>query len=133
MAVRFGPYKLHLWTWATPKKYNGLGGFCPGQYTEGLTTEVQVNHTSNPILFNLEKDSAERYPIGNKTGEYLKQTSKILQVIKKHEHKMVKGKPELNWCDEASKNWSPPGCERLHPSSCLKPPKSHPFRCDWDH
>ncbi|KAI0214063.1 N-acetylgalactosamine-6-sulfatase [Lamellibrachia satsuma] len=132
MAVRHGPYKAHLWTWATPEHLlKTTCGFCPGQMVVNVTTSQQVDHSSQPILFHLGKDPGEKFFIKPSSLEYQKVMPGLRAIVAKHEAQLVRGKPQLNWCDEAVQNWAPPGCEKLN--KCLKAPPSNPFKCDWDH
>ena len=110
MAVRRGPYKMHLWTWNTSQKeldqvrkkihtihqaqwfyllHVLLTGyqqfvvalfscnstsqgtdFCPGQRQDNVTTTIPIDHSQNPILYDVVADPAERYQIHNSTNTY---------------------------------------------------------------
>ncbi|KAF2356344.1 Sulfatase N-terminal [Trinorchestia longiramus] len=102
MAVRRGPYKLHLWTWSTPLDELDDGiDYCPGQRQEGVTTETQVNHTANPLLYEVVADPAERYQISNTSDTYKTVVPELLELVKQHQLNLVLGEPQLNWCDDA--------------------------------
>ncbi|KAK3854612.1 hypothetical protein Pcinc_038922 [Petrolisthes cinctipes] len=132
MAVRKGSYKMHLWTFSTPTDELARGiNFCPGEEIPNLTTPIPTNHTGQPILFNIEVDPGEKYPLSRFTQEYSKQVTELQQVVSDHEAQLVPGEPMLNWCDNAVMHWSPPGCEAL--GECISPPESNPYLCFWDH
>ena len=110
MAVRYGMYKAHYWTWTNfIEEYNHVRdcvivtrthtnithttcirthvhnthsythteytytlisdyylqgtNFCPGQEVNNVTTHDQVNHTTDPIIFDLGSDPGEKYPL----------------------------------------------------------------------
>lgn len=151
-ALRVGSYKMHLWTWATPsyelekvkqmtkakgnrtpkKRFFSQGvEFCPGQRLTNMTTTEQVDHRSDPLLFHLERDPGERYPISHHTAEYRQEVDSMLRVVEEHEKTLVRGKPALNYCDIAVENWAPSGCEKLN--DCLPVPPSDLKRCYWGH
>lgn len=96
-----------------------------------VTTEEQVDHSDQPILFNLEMDPQERYPIPPANPEYKFKMAELMSIYNEHLKTMVKGKPQLNWCDISVMNWAPLGCEKF--KSCYKIPKSNPQKCYWDH
>jgi len=48
-----GPHKIHYYT------------------KSGFDSDPVVNHTDNPLIFNLENDPSERYALDNTTTEYL--------------------------------------------------------------
>ncbi|KAK2188996.1 hypothetical protein NP493_118g03014 [Ridgeia piscesae] len=132
MAVRYGPYKAHLWTWATPEHLlKTTCGFCPGQDVINVTTSQQVDHSDTPILFHLGRDPGEKFMIKPSSPEYQNVMPGLKAIVATHKAQLVRGKPQLNWCDNAVQNWAPPGCEKLN--KCLKGPPSKPFKCDWDH
>ncbi|XP_075045136.1 N-acetylgalactosamine-6-sulfatase isoform X1 [Mixophyes fleayi] len=132
MAVRLGLYKAHYWTWSNSWEELSQGiNFCPGQNITGVTTHDQVQHDINPLLFHLGRDPGEKYPISVRSTEYQSAMSVISSVVRQHKEAMVPGEPQLNVCDLAVMNWSPPGCEKL--GNCLTPPESAPWKCVWPH
>lgn len=132
MAVRQGAYKMHLWTWSTPPQELEHGiNFCPGFEVPNVTTSNQTDHSERPILFNIDMDPTERYPVGFSSAEYKEQVPILSQVVADHNKKLVKGEPQLNWCDPAVMHWAPPGCEAL--GQCLPVPPSKPTLCYWPH
>lgn len=129
-AVRYGLYKLHLWTWTNSIEQFETGiDYCPGQEIENVTTHIQTNRTQNPILFHLGRDPSERFPLSSESPEYLEAMEIFRTIITQHRETLVPGKPQLNWCDAAVMHWAPPGCEKL--DRCLPKPKSNPYKCDW--
>ncbi|XP_045616126.1 N-acetylgalactosamine-6-sulfatase [Procambarus clarkii] len=132
MAVRQGAYKLHLWTFSTPPEELSVGiNFCPGAEVENVTTPIPTDHSDQPVLFNIEVDPAERYPIPSGSSVYKKQVPVLLEVVSEHLTELVPGEPQLNWCDPAVMHWAPPGCEAL--GRCLEVPPSDPTLCVWPH
>ncbi|GAB1599404.1 N-acetylgalactosamine-6-sulfatase-like [Argonauta hians] len=132
MAVRKGNYKIHLWTWTNSWKEYKLGvDFCPGESVQNVTTHHQTNHTTLPLLFHITADLGEKYPIKHSHPTYRRILPEFFKTVKKHLKDLVPGQPQLNWCDAAVKNWSPPGCEKLQ--ECLKGPPSKPYLCTWPH
>lgn len=100
---------------------------------DGIVTSTQVNHTAQPILFDVENDPEERYPIypANSPDVYQTAVANLKQVVAQHEEHLIPGKPALNYCDPAVENWAPPGCEMLN--DCLPIPASNIKECDWVH
>jgi len=134
MAVRHGSFKAHLWTWANShaEYRNGKGvDFCPGQEIENMTVHDQEDHTAKPLLFNLDSDPGERWAIGHNSANYKTVMPVIQDLVDKHHAEMVRGEPQLNYCDNSLMNWSPPGCAAL--GRCLKAPKSNLHKCTWPH
>ncbi|XP_010224906.1 PREDICTED: N-acetylgalactosamine-6-sulfatase [Tinamus guttatus] len=132
MAVRVGLYKAHYWTWSNSWEEYGKGiDFCPGQNVSGVTTHTKEEHTTLPLLFHLGRDPGEKYPLSFASAEYQGAMERISNVVQQHKATMVPGQPQLNVCDKAVMNWSPPGCEKL--GKCLKPPESEPKKCIWPH
>ncbi|KAG0698748.1 N-acetylgalactosamine-6-sulfatase [Chionoecetes opilio] len=132
MAVRRGPLKIHLWTFSTPTAELQKGiNFCPGAEVPNVTTPTPTNHTARPILFNVEVDPGERYPVSHLSRTYKDAIQMLKKVVKEHEEKLVPGEPQLNWCDQAVMHWRPHGCEAL--KECLPIPQSNPYLCDWPH
>lgn len=132
MSIRYGSYKAHLWTWTNSiQEFQEGVDFCPGQEINGLTTHEQKNHTDQPILIHLGRDPGEKYPISPKTKEYSDNMKIIKKLVEEHERSLIRGKPQLNYCDVAVMNWAPPGCEEL--GRCLKAPPSNMKLCDWPH
>lgn len=132
MAVRVGIYKAHYWTWSNSwEEFNQGINFCPGQEVAGVTTHTQQEHTMQPLIFHLGRDPGEKYPISVLSKEYQDVLGRISAVVDQHAKTLVPGQPQLNMCDLAVMNWSPPGCEKL--GKCLKPPSSQPYKCDWPH
>ncbi|NXY16405.1 GALNS sulfatase, partial [Atrichornis clamosus] len=132
MAVRVGLYKAHYWTWSNSWEELGKGiDFCPGQSVSGVTTHTQEEHTHLPLLFHLGRDPGEKYPLSFASEEYQRAVERISRVVQQHKDTLVPGQPQLNVCDKAVMNWSPPGCEKL--GKCLKAPESDPKKCSWPH
>lgn len=132
MAVRRGASKMHLWTFSTPPAELQQGiNFCPGAEVANVTTPTPTNHTDRPVLFNVEVDAGERYPIAPSSDTYKTQVAMLMDVVKEHNAKLVPGEPQLNWCDPAVMHWAPPGCEALN--ECLPVPASEPTLCVWPH
>uniref|UniRef100_A0A8C3KC40 N-acetylgalactosamine-6-sulfatase n=1 Tax=Calidris pygmaea TaxID=425635 RepID=A0A8C3KC40_9CHAR len=132
MAVRVGLYKAHYWTWSNSwEEYSKGIDFCPGQNVSGVTTHTQEEHTNLPLLFHLGRDPGEKYPLSFASDEYQRAMEQISAVVQQHKATMVPGEPQLNVCDKAVMNWSPPGCEKL--GKCLKQPESDPKKCFWPH
>ncbi|KAM9301603.1 N-acetylgalactosamine-6-sulfatase [Gastrophryne carolinensis] len=132
MAVRLGMYKAHYWTWTNSWEELSQGiNFCPGQNITGITTHEQTEHDINPLLFHLGKDPGEKYPISVLSNEYHDVMLRISSVVRHHTESMIPGEPQLNVCDLAVMNWSPPGCEKL--GKCLTAPESKPWKCVWPH
>ena len=133
MAVRYGLYKAHYWTWTnTLSEYEQIGmDFCPGEYVANVTTHKQMNYTASPLLFNLGTDPGEKYLIRHDTEEYKTAMATIEKIVQDHKSKMKRGIPQMNVCDQAVMNWAPPGCKKL--GKCLKIPPSKPRLCVWRH
>ncbi|CAN7937193.1 unnamed protein product [Ixodes hexagonus] len=132
MALRKGLYKAHFWCWTNSwEQYRTGIDFCPGFQVPGVTTHVQSNYTSEPILFHLGRDPGEKFPIRAGTKEYNDSIAPILRAYHEHKSTMVPGKPQLNWCDDSVMHWAPPCCGRLQ--RCLQVPPSRPYLCDWPH
>ncbi|KAK2164622.1 hypothetical protein LSH36_61g09061 [Paralvinella palmiformis] len=133
MAVRFGMYKAHYWTWVNSEHSFHVQGidYCPGQNVVNVTTHVQVNHTNQPLLFHLGRDPGEKYTIRPHNSEYQRVMAEIQKIVNDHKTHLKPGQPQLNYCDRAVMNWAPPGCEKLN--KCLPIPPSHPKLCLWDH
>ena len=66
-----------------------------------MTTTSQVDHGSTPVLYHLGRDPGEKYPIGKESDEYKTVTPALLKIAQKHKDTLVKGKPQLNWCDDS--------------------------------
>uniref|UniRef100_A0A8C1DF32 N-acetylgalactosamine-6-sulfatase n=1 Tax=Cyprinus carpio carpio TaxID=630221 RepID=A0A8C1DF32_CYPCA len=105
--------------------------FCPGQEVPGVTTHTQEEHTMQPLIFHLGQDPGERYPISVQSEEYRDVHRQVTAVVEQHQKDLIPGMPQLNMCDLAVMNWSPPGCELL--GKCLKAPESNPWKCVWPH
>ncbi|XP_007553968.1 N-acetylgalactosamine-6-sulfatase [Poecilia latipinna] len=132
MAVRLGQYKAHYWTWSNSLEELKEGiNFCPGQEVPGVTTHDQEEHTLQPLIFHLGRDPGEKYPLSVLSKEYEEVLRSVSAVVQQHQKTLVPGMPQLNMCDLAVMNWSPPGCEKL--GKCLKPPTSAPWKCNWPH
>ncbi|XP_058702347.1 N-acetylgalactosamine-6-sulfatase isoform X3 [Poecile atricapillus] len=132
MAVRAGLYKAHYWTWSNSWEEHSKGiDFCPGQSVAGVTTHTQEEHTILPLLFHLGRDPGEKYPLSFASEEYQRAVERISGLVQQHKAALVPGQPQLNVCDQAVMNWSPPGCEKL--GKCLKAPESDPKKCSWPH
>lgn len=131
-AVRSGPYKAHYWTWTNSwDEYNSGITFCRGQEVANVTTHDQRNRTSEPVLFHLGRDPAERHPMSSKSSEYKLAMKKINRIVDLHKDQLLVGKPQLDWCDPAVMNWSPLGCEKI--GKCLSSPASNLKKCVWPH
>ncbi|KAL4234659.1 hypothetical protein ACF0H5_006300 [Mactra antiquata] len=132
MAVRLGQYKAHFWTWTNSiEEFKRGTDFCPGQIIENVTTHNQVNQTAQPLLFHLGRDPGEKYIIKPGSSEYKENIGPILTAVEDHKKNLIPGEPQLNWCDDAVMNWSPPGCEKLN--QCYTAPPSKPTKCVWNH
>nr|XP_033797234.1 N-acetylgalactosamine-6-sulfatase isoform X2 [Geotrypetes seraphini] len=105
--------------------------FCPGQNVSGVTTHEQEEHTKIPLLLHLGRDPGEKYPLSVTSAEYQDAMKIISATVEKHKETLIPGEPQLNMCDLAVMNWSPPGCEKL--GKCLTPPPSKPWKCLWTH
>ena len=51
---------------------------CPDISIANVTTTDQVDHSSHPILFHLNRDPGERYPMKAHTQEYKDQVFQVL-------------------------------------------------------
>ncbi|XP_067934929.1 N-acetylgalactosamine-6-sulfatase-like [Watersipora subatra] len=132
MALRYGLYKAHLWTWTNGMtEFNHGINFCQGEEVEGVTTHNQTNHTSQPIIFHLGRDPGEKYPLKVASAEYKQAWADIKEQVVKHQSTMVPAKPQMNMCDDSVMNWAPPGCTDL--GACLPIPKPNPTKCIWPH
>ncbi|XP_055520891.1 N-acetylgalactosamine-6-sulfatase [Leucoraja erinacea] len=133
MAVRAGLYKAHYWTWSNSWEELARNDFCPGQNVTGVTTHDQHDHSIQPMLFHLGRDPGEEVPhqVGFASREYAVAAQTFSAVVQRHRASLVPGEPQLNVCDRAVMNWSPPGCEKL--GKCLNIPPSSPWKCDWPH
>ncbi|XP_076469787.1 N-acetylgalactosamine-6-sulfatase-like [Babylonia areolata] len=132
MAVRWQLYKAHFWTWTNSMEEFKQGvNFCPGQEVEGVTTHEQMNHTAQPLLFQLARDPGEKYIIKPSSAEYKRVMPEIFRLVDEHKTKLVPGDPQLNMCDQSVMNWAPPGCDKI--SRCLPAPPSKPHKCYWPH
>ena len=102
MAIRYGDYKMHLWTWTTPisEIENGID-HCPDMNIPNVTTTTHVDHRKFPILFNINRDPGERYPIKSNHPEYKIAIKVLNDQVSKHNSNLTPGKPQLNWCDNA--------------------------------
>ena len=98
---------------------------------ENVTTTDMRNHGDRPKVFNLARDPGERYPLSEKSKEYKTVVETIRRIADEHRVGMKPAAPQLNWCDRAVMNWSPPGCEEI--GQCIKPPTSKPWKCFWPH
>lgn len=132
MAIRHGPYKAHYWTFTNPIEEFLTGvNYCPGSYLRNFITNDLVSHEQNPIVFHLERDPGERFPIPQDSKTYKEVKTHLFQLKEKHNKEMKRGKPVLNYCDDAAMNWSPPGCKELN--MCLPAPPSKQYLCHWPH
>ncbi|NXH22814.1 GALNS sulfatase, partial [Bucco capensis] len=132
MALRVGLYKAHYWTWSNSwEEYSKGIDFCPGQNVSGVTTHTQEEHTTLPLLFHLGRDPGEKYPLSFASEEYQRIMERMSAVVQQHQASLVPGVPQLNVCDKAVMNWSPPGCEKL--GKCLQAPPAEPKKCFWPH
>nr|XP_058972971.1 N-acetylgalactosamine-6-sulfatase-like [Pocillopora verrucosa] len=132
MAIRYGLYKAHYWTWSNSwEEFHEGVDFCPGENVTGVTTHEQMNYTASPVLFHLGRDPGEKYPIRSAEQEYKDVMITIRKLVSVHKSSLVPGEPQFNLCDEAVMNWAPPGCEEI--DECYKGPTSHPYKCPWPH
>ncbi|CAH3139558.1 unnamed protein product [Porites lobata] len=132
MAIRYGLYKAHYWTWTNGwEEFHRGVNYCRGENVAGVTTHDQMNYTSSPVLFHLGRDPGEKYPIESSTPEYKEVMVTIRELVSEHKSSLIPGKPQLNMCDPSVMNWSPPGCEDI--DECLKAPPSNPTKCYWPH
>ena len=129
MAARLGPHKAHYWLWVSNGFKAGHYPFCKGQYVANVTTHHQMDHSTQPVLFNVDRDPGEKYPISPQSAEYRAAMPPISRVVAAHKAELVPGEPDLNTCDHAVMNWAPPGCEEM--GYCLPAPKSDPVPCFW--
>ncbi|XP_033754653.1 N-acetylgalactosamine-6-sulfatase-like [Pecten maximus] len=131
MAVRLGQYKAHLWTWTNSiQEFNRGVDFCPGEEIKNVTTHDQIQHDP-PLLFHITRDPGEKYLIKQNTEEYRSVMPDIQSAVATHIKHLVPGTPQLNMCNRAVMNWSPPGCDKVN--KCLIPPASKPYKCTWTH
>ncbi|KAJ7374779.1 hypothetical protein OS493_005129 [Desmophyllum pertusum] len=132
MAIRYGLYKAHYWTWANSwAEFQQGVDFCPGENVTGITTHEQMNYTAAPALFHLGWDPGEKYPIRSTDQEYKDVMDVIRKLVSEHKSSLVPGEPQFNVCDNAVMNWAPPGCEEM--DECYKAPPSQPWKCTWPH
>lgn len=132
MAVRYGLYKAHYWTWTNSiEEFNSGTDFCPGQQIANVTTHDQVNCTTSPVIIHLGRDPGEKYPLKSDSEEYKQALQNISKIVMEHQQKLVPGDPQLNYCDPAVMNWAPPGCKAL--TECLPIPASNKKLCNWPH
>ncbi|XP_053214875.1 N-acetylgalactosamine-6-sulfatase-like isoform X1 [Panonychus citri] len=132
MAIRYGQYKAHWFTWTNSLAQFSTGiDFCPGSFVPGITTHTLSNYTLSPALFHLGRDPGERYLIPTHSLEYKKIIPTFNSIYIDHLTSMEPGEPALNWCDLSVMHWSPPGCQEL--DDCLPIPPSKPYKCDWPH
>ena len=99
-----------------------------------VTTTEQTKHEKLPILFHVERDPGEKFPIRQDSDEYLENVAKLKRIEAEHKNSFGEqgfSKPVLNWCNRAVENWSPPGCQKLN--KCLPIPASQPVKCFWPH
>ena len=105
---------------------------CPGAWLENVTTTDMRHHGDlSPVIFHLGRDPGERFPLRPDSGEYQGALANILRMVETHRAGMVPASPQLEWCDPAVMNWSPPGCQDLH--LCQDKPPSQPYLCYWPH
>lgn len=128
--LRYGDFKAHFYTWDTPKESQDIGyHYCPGQHVEGVTTENFTDYSHRPLLFHLGRDPGEKFIIEFNSVEYREAITVIDRVLGEHKRTLEFGEPQLDWCDLAVQNWSPPGCEKI--DRCKPAPMSRPYRCFW--
>lgn len=128
--IRYGHYKAHFYTWDTPQEAIDIGyHYCPGQWIDGVTTKNLTDYSHQPLLFHVGRDPGEKFPIHPGSVEYRETITIINRILEEHESTMVFAKPDLDWCDLAVQNWSPPGCEEVN--RCMAAPMSKPYRCNW--
>ena len=78
--------------------------FCPDADIANVTTTDQVNHERLPILFYIDQDPGEKFPIRVDSKEYLENVSILKRIEEQHKKSFgPKGfsKPVLNWCNVA--------------------------------
>jgi len=131
-AVRLDSYKAHFFTWTTGKEELDRGiDLCPMVMVPNVTTTDIRDHTEQPIIFHLGRDSGERFPLPFNSLEYQETRQRLENSKSEHVAALIPGAPVLNWCDRAVMNWSPPGCKPL--GKCQKAPTSKPYLCYWPH
>ena len=132
MAIRYGSYKAHFWSISNSiEEFNEGIDYCPGQVVPGLTDHKLMNHTLKPVLFHLDRDPGERFPIPFEQEEYTKAIKTLEKLFDEHVKSVKPGQPQLNWCDKAVMHWAPQGCKKIN--MCLPIPESKPYKCYWPH
>ena len=76
-------------------------------------------------------DPGETMPLQVNGGQYKKMRPILEKIIADHSASMTRAIPDLNYCDDAVMNWSPPGCAKR--GQCITPPESNKQLCYWDH
>ena len=56
--------------------------YCPGQRLVNITSTQPMNHTDHPILYNIEADPGEKYPIYPNHPSY----QSIIKIVSKFVH-----------------------------------------------
>jgi N-acetylgalactosamine-6-sulfatase len=96
-----------------------------------LTTIEQTDQSEHPLIFNMEMDPGETMPLPTHSEEYKTMRPILEKIIVDHRASMTKAIPDLNYCDDAVMNWSPPGCASS--GQCITPPDHNKQLCYWDH
>lgn len=68
-----------------------------------MTSTEQINHEKLPVLYHLDRDPGEKYPIRINSEEYLRNVKVLKEIERQHRATFPNGfaKPVLNWCDRA--------------------------------
>ena len=61
-----------------------------------------MDHRQHPVLFHIDRDPGEKYPIAAWKTEYKEQVKILRQIVQQHQDLLVPGDPQLNWCDRAA-------------------------------
>ncbi|XP_065846637.1 N-acetylgalactosamine-6-sulfatase-like [Oscarella lobularis] len=105
MAVRLGPYKAHF-------------------YTEGELewNSPPLQEHNPPILYHIEHDPSENYPIDKQSPDYAPTMEAIKNLVASHLGNLTYGTPQMNICDKHECLWRPD----------LPVPPSKPYNCCQD-
>ncbi|XP_065827811.1 N-acetylgalactosamine-6-sulfatase-like isoform X2 [Oscarella lobularis] len=106
-AARRNEYKAHYLTWgeisvSVPPLTRYDGTPCPDYQRENCHCTVA---SSQPLLYHLEHDPSEAYPISEKSVEYETVMKAIDEDVKAHKAKLVPAKAEMNMCDPHFALW----------------------------
>lgn len=109
-ATRQNEYKAHFITWGeisvtVPHLMYYNGGPCSKhQQMENCNCTVQGN---NPLLFHMDRDPSEKYPIDPNTDEYRSVMPQIEAATRHHKDTLHPATPEMNMCDPQVALWAP--------------------------